>query len=73
MQHTGRAVVFENIDDYKTRIDDPELDVDPTCVLVLKNVGPKGYPGMPEVGNMQLPPKCWRRAYTTWYASPTGG
>ncbi|GAB3760633.1 IlvD/Edd family dehydratase [Spirosoma pomorum] len=57
MQHTGRAVVFENIDDYKARIDDPELDVDPSCVLVLKNVGPKGYPGMPEVGNMQLPAK----------------
>jgi dihydroxy-acid dehydratase len=57
MQHTGRAVVFENIDDYKVRIDDPELDVDPSCVLVLKNVGPKGYPGMPEVGNMQLPAK----------------
>jgi L-arabonate dehydrase len=57
MQHTGRAVVFENIDDYKKRIDDPELDVDPSCVLVLKNVGPKGYPGMPEVGNMQLPAK----------------
>lgn len=57
MQHTGRAVVFENIDDYKARIDDPELDVDPSCVLVLKNVGPKGYPGMPEVGNMQLPTK----------------
>ncbi|MCY7360412.1 MAG: dihydroxy-acid dehydratase [Rudanella sp.] len=57
MQHTGRAVVFENIDDYKARIDDPELDVDPTCVLVLKNVGPRGYPGMPEVGNMQLPAK----------------
>jgi dihydroxy-acid dehydratase len=57
MQHTGRAVVFENIDDYKARIDDPALDVDPDCVLVLKNVGPKGYPGMPEVGNMQLPAK----------------
>ena len=57
MQHTGRAVVFENIDDYKARIDDPTLDVDPTCVLVLKNVGPRGYPGMPEVGNMQLPAK----------------
>ncbi|GAA4459534.1 L-arabinonate dehydratase [Nibrella saemangeumensis] len=57
MQHTGRAVVFENIDDYKARIDDPDLDVDPSCVLVLKNVGPKGYPGMPEVGNMQLPAK----------------
>ncbi|CCH55004.1 Dihydroxy-acid dehydratase [Fibrisoma limi BUZ 3] len=57
MKHTGRAVVFENIDDYKARIDDPNLDVDPSCVLVLKNVGPKGYPGMPEVGNMQLPAK----------------
>jgi L-arabonate dehydrase len=57
MQHTGRAVVFENIDDYKARIDDPDLDVDPSCVLVLKNVGPRGYPGMPEVGNMQLPAK----------------
>lgn len=57
MKHTGRAVVFENIDDYKARIDDPDLDVDPTCVLVLKNVGPKGYPGMPEVGNMTLPKK----------------
>ncbi|MFD1140245.1 IlvD/Edd family dehydratase [Larkinella insperata] len=57
MQHTGRAVVFENIDDYKKRVDDPDLDVDPSCVLVLKNVGPKGYPGMPEVGNMQLPAK----------------
>lgn len=57
MQHTGRAVVFENIDDYKARVDDPALDVDPSSVLVLKNVGPKGYPGMPEVGNMQLPAK----------------
>jgi dihydroxy-acid dehydratase len=50
-------VVFENIDDYKARIDDPNLDVDPDCVLVMKNVGPRGYPGMPEVGNMQLPAK----------------
>ncbi|MBC7568601.1 MAG: dihydroxy-acid dehydratase [Spirosoma sp.] len=57
MQHTGRAVVFEDIDDYKARIDNPDLDVDPSCVLVLKNVGPRGYPGMPEVGNMQLPAK----------------
>lgn len=57
MQHTGKAIVFENIDDYKKRIDDPNLDVDPTSILVLKNVGPKGYPGMPEVGNMQLPAK----------------
>jgi L-arabonate dehydrase len=57
MQHTGRAVVFENIDDYKARVDDPDLDIDPSCVMVLKNVGPRGYPGMPEVGNMQLPAK----------------
>lgn len=57
MQHTGKAVVFEDIDDYKKRIDDPDLDVEPSSILVLKNVGPKGYPGMPEVGNMQLPAK----------------
>jgi L-arabonate dehydrase len=57
MQHTGRAVVFRDIDDYKARIDAPDLDVDATSVLVLQNVGPKGYPGMPEVGNMQIPAK----------------
>ena len=57
MQHTGKAVVFENIDDYKARIDDPDLEVDENSVLVLKNVGPVGYPGMPEVGNMSLPAK----------------
>jgi L-arabonate dehydrase len=57
MQHTGKAVVFEDIDDFKLKIDDPDLDVDETNILVLKNVGPKGYPGMPEVGNMGLPPK----------------
>ena len=57
MQHTGRAVVFEDIDHYKARIDDPDLDVDESCVLVLKYCGPKGYPGMAEVGNMGLPPK----------------
>jgi L-arabonate dehydrase len=50
MQHTGRAVVFESIDHYKQRIDDPDLDIDETCVMVLKNCGPKGYPGMAEVG-----------------------
>jgi dihydroxy-acid dehydratase len=55
--HTGRAVVFESIEDYKARIDSPDLDVDETCVLVLKGCGPKGYPGMPEVGNMALPAK----------------
>lgn len=57
LTHTGRAVVFENIDDFKARIDSPELDIDETCVMVMKNVGPKGYPGMPEVGNMALPKK----------------
>ena len=57
MQHRGKAIVFEDIDDYKARLDDPNLDVDENSVLVLKNVGPKGYPGMPEVGNMSLPKK----------------
>lgn len=57
MKHRGRAVVFENFDDYKARINDPDLDVDETCILVMKNAGPKGYPGMAEVGNMGLPPK----------------
>lgn len=56
-KHSGKAVVFENIEDFKARIDDPDLPVDETSVLVLKNVGPKGYPGMPEVGNMNLPLK----------------
>ena len=50
MKHRGRAVVFEDIDDYKARIDDPDLDIDETSVMVMKNCGPKGYPGMPEVG-----------------------
>ncbi|HTF17213.1 MAG TPA: IlvD/Edd family dehydratase [Chryseolinea sp.] len=57
LSHTGKAIVFEDIDEYKTRVDDPNLDVDETCILVLKNVGPVGYPGMPEVGNMSLPKK----------------
>ncbi len=57
MQHKGRAVVFEDIEHYKKRIVDPDLDVDENCVLVLKNCGPRGYPGMAEVGNMGLPPK----------------
>ncbi|MBT9493195.1 MAG: dihydroxy-acid dehydratase [Paucibacter sp.] len=57
MQHRGRAVVFENFEEYKTRIVDPDLVVDATSVLVMKNCGPKGYPGMAEVGNMGLPPK----------------
>jgi dihydroxy-acid dehydratase len=55
--HEGRAVVFENIEDYKARVDDPDLDIDAGCIMVLKNCGIKGYPGMPEVGNMALPKK----------------
>ncbi|MEJ6782790.1 L-arabinonate dehydratase [Aminobacter sp. Piv2-1] len=57
MRHRGRAVVFESIEHYKARVDDPALDIDETCVMVLKNCGPKGYPGMAEVGNMALPQK----------------
>jgi dihydroxy-acid dehydratase len=64
MQHTGRAVVFEDSDDFHRRIDDEALDVDETCILVLKNCGPKGYPGMAEVGNMPLPPKVLRKGIT---------
>jgi len=64
LQHRGRAVVFENIDDFKARIDDEALDIDETCVMVLKNCGPRGYPGMAEVGNMPLPPKLLRRGIT---------
>ncbi|RZJ13504.1 MAG: dihydroxy-acid dehydratase [Rubrivivax sp.] len=57
MKHRGRAVVFEDFDDYKARINDPALVVDASSILVMKNCGPKGYPGMAEVGNMGLPPK----------------
>ncbi len=61
MQHKGRAVVFEDIEDYHARIDDPDLDIDENCVMVLKNAGPVGYPGMPEVGNMELPEKLVKK------------
>ncbi|HEX5426175.1 MAG TPA: IlvD/Edd family dehydratase, partial [Candidatus Acidoferrales bacterium] len=64
LQHRGRAVVFENIDDFHARINDESLDIDETCVMVLKNCGPKGYPGMAEVGNMPLPPKILRKGVT---------
>ncbi len=64
LTHRGRAVVFEDIDDYKARIEDEALDIDETCVMVLKNCGPKGYPGMAEVGNMGLPPKVLRKGIT---------
>jgi L-arabonate dehydrase len=64
MKHSGRAVVFENIEHFYERIDDPNLDVDERSVLVLKNCGPRGYPGMPEVGNMPLPPKILKKGIT---------
>jgi dihydroxy-acid dehydratase len=60
-KHRGKAVVFENIEDYHARIDSPELDIDENSVMVLKNVGPKGYPGMAEVGNMGIPKKLLER------------
>ncbi len=61
MQHTGRAVVFESVEEFHTKIHDPNLDVDENCILVLKNCGPKGYPGMAEVGNMILPQKVLKK------------
>jgi L-arabonate dehydrase len=64
MRHRGRAVVFENIEDFHKRIDDPDLEVDERSVMVLKNCGPKGYPGMAEVGNMPLPPKVLKKGIT---------
>ena len=64
MQHTGKAIVFENILEYRNRIDDPELELDESNILVLKNVGPIGYPGMPEVGNMGLPKKLLEKGIT---------
>ncbi len=64
MKHTGRAVVFESIEDLRARINEDALDIDETCVMVLKNCGPKGYPGMAEVGNLPLPPKLLKRGIT---------
>ncbi len=64
LRHRGRAVVFEDIDDYKRKIADEALDIDETCVMVMKNCGPRGYPGMAEVGNMGLPPKVLRKGIT---------
>jgi dihydroxy-acid dehydratase len=61
LRHRGRAVVFDSIEDLHARLDDPALDVDATSVLVLRGCGPKGYPGMPEVGNMPLPAKLLER------------
>jgi dihydroxy-acid dehydratase len=64
MKHRGRAVVFETIEDLHTRIDDPNLEIDESSVMVLKNCGPRGYPGMAEVGNMPLPAKLLQRGVT---------
>ncbi|AZG14421.1 MULTISPECIES: IlvD/Edd family dehydratase [Cupriavidus] len=64
LRHTGRAVVFEDSEHMHARIEDESLDVDETCVLVLKNCGPRGYPGMAEAGNMPLPPKILRKGIT---------
>jgi len=64
LQHRGRAVVFDSIEDFHARINDEGLDIDESCVMVLKNCGPRGYPGMAEVGNMPLPPKILRKGVT---------
>jgi len=64
LQHRGRAVVFESIEQFHGTINDESLDIDETCVMVLKNCGPRGYPGMAEVGNMLLPPKLLRKGVT---------
>jgi dihydroxy-acid dehydratase len=64
MKHRGRAVVFESIEDYDARIDDPNLDVDENCIMVLKGAGPKGYPGFAEVGNFALPTKVLKKGVT---------
>jgi dihydroxy-acid dehydratase len=64
MKHRGQAVVFEDIEQYKARIEDPNLAIDENSVMVLKNCGPRGYPGMAEVGNMGLPPKLLAKGIT---------
>lgn len=64
LKHRGRAVVFESIEDFRARIDDPALDIDEHCMMVLKNCGPCGYPGMAEVGNMPLPSKILQQGIT---------
>ena len=64
LKHRGRAVVFDSIEEFKARIGDESLDIDEHCIMVLKNCGPRGYPGMAEVGNMPLPPKVLRKGIT---------
>jgi L-arabonate dehydrase len=64
LQHSGRAVVFENIEEFHARVNDDSLEIDENCVMVLKNCGPRGYPGMAEVGNMPIPAKLLRKGIT---------
>ena len=64
LQHSGRAVVFESIEEFHRQINDDALEIDENCVMVLKNCGPRGYPGMAEVGNMMLPAKLLKRGVT---------
>jgi L-arabonate dehydrase len=64
LRHRGKAMVFENIEEYHATIDDPELDIDENSIMVLKGAGPVGYPGMPEVGNMELPEKLIKKGIT---------
>jgi len=64
MQHRGRALVFRDAEDFRARVDDPDLDVDADSVLVLLNAGPRGYPGMPEVGSMAIPKKLLAQGVT---------
>jgi len=64
MKHKGRAVVFKDIEDFHARVDSPKLKIDENSVMVLKNCGPKGYPGMAEVGNMPLPAKLLKKGVT---------
>ena len=64
LKHRGRAVVFSSIEDFHQRINDPILDIDEHCIMVLQNCGPRGYPGMAEVGNMPLPPKVLKKGIT---------
>jgi L-arabonate dehydrase len=61
LKHRGRAVVFSSIEDFKARIDDPNLDIDENCVMVLQGAGPRGYPGFPELGNLPLPKKVLKK------------
>jgi dihydroxy-acid dehydratase len=61
LRHRGRAIVFDSVEDARARIDDPDLDVDESSVLILRGCGPRGYPGMPEVANLPLPAKLLRR------------